>query len=265
MNEETLKKMKLMKFFGMARAFQTSLETEKINSLTTDEMIAFLIDSELDDRHNRAIDRRIRLAKFRYKADIENIIYENDRNLDKNQIMRFADCSFIDKHENILITGLTGIGKSYLASAIGYQACVLGYKVRYANTAKLFSRLKMTKADGTYLREINRLEKTDLLILDDFGLQPFDGQARMSLMEIVEDRHEKSSMIITSQIPIAQWHDVIGDKTLADAILDRLVHTAHRVDIKGESMRKKRKSGQFVESSSRPTASLHSQQTFSNQ
>jgi DNA replication protein DnaC len=265
MNTETLMKMKQMKFLGMARAFQTSLETDNMQKLTTDELIAFLVNSEMDDRHNRAIDRRIKQAKFRYKADIENIIYENDRNLDKNQILRFADCTFIEKKENMLITGLTGIGKSYIASAIGHQACVIGYKVFYANTAKLFARLKMTKADGSYLKEISRIERMDLLILDDFGLQPFDNQARMILMEIIEDRHEKRSLIINSQIPVGKWHEVIGDNTVADAILDRIIHTAHRVDLKGESMRKKRSMKQSVESSSRPTASLHSQHTFSNQ
>jgi DNA replication protein DnaC len=242
MNEQTLVKMKQMKFFGMARAFQSSFESESDKSLTADEMIAFLVDSEMDDRHNRAIDRRIRLARFRYKADVESIIYENDRNLDKNQIMRFAECTFIKKKENILITGLTGIGKSYLATALGYRACELGYKVLYANTGKLFSKLKMSKADGNYLREISRIEKTDLLILDDFGLQPFDNQTRMLLMEIVEDRHDRRSMIITSQIPVGQWHEAIGDNTVADAILDRVVHSAHRIDLKGESMRKKRRS-----------------------
>jgi len=238
MNTETLTKMKQMKFLGMARAFQTSLETGNAQKLTADELIAFLINSEMDDRHNRAIDRRIKQARFRYKADIESVLYENDRNLDKNQIMRFADCGFVGKKENILITGLTGIGKSYIASAIGQQACVSGYKVFYANTAKLFARLKMTKADGSYLKEISRIERMDLLILDDFGLQPFDSQGRMLLMEIIEDRHDKRSMIITSQIPVSKWHEVIGDNTVADAILDRIIHTAHRIDLQGESMRK---------------------------
>lgn len=238
MNTETLTKMKQMKFLGMARAFQTSLETGNAQKLTADELVAFLINSEMDDRHNRAIDRRIKQARFRYKADIESILYENDRNLDKNQIMRFADCGFVEKKENILITGLTGIGKSYIASAIGQQACVLGYKVYYANTAKLFARLKMTKADGSYLKEISRIERMDLLILDDFGLQPFDSQGRMLLMEIIEDRHDKRSMILTSQIPVDKWHEVIGDNTVADAILDRIIHTAHRIDLQGESMRK---------------------------
>lgn len=246
MNNETLTKMKQMKFLGMARAFQTSIETGNAQKLTADELVAFLINSEMDDRHNRAIDRRIKQARFRYKADIENVLFENDRNLDKNQIMRFADCTFIEKRENILITGLTGIGKSYIASAIGQQACVLGYKVFYTNTAKLFARLKMTKADGSYLKEISRIERMDLLILDDFGLQPFDSQGRMLLMEIIEDRHDKRSMIITSQIPVSKWHEVIGDNTVADAILDRIIHTANRIDLQGESMRKLIKNIQTV-------------------
>ena len=152
--------------------------------------------------------------------------------------MRFADCHFIDKSETIIITGSTGIGKSYVASAIGNQACMLGYKVLYANTTKLFARLKMSKADGSYIKEIARIEKQDLLILDDFGIQPFDNQSRSSLMEIIEDRHGKRSTIITSQLPVLQWHEIIGENTIADAILDRIVHQAHRIELSGESMRK---------------------------
>lgn len=265
MNQETLSKMKKLKLFGMSRAFQTSLETSKIEDFTTDQMIAYLVESEMDDRHNRAIERRIKQARFRYKANVEQIIYDSDRNLDKNQVLRFAECSFIDRKENILITGLTGIGKSYLASALGYRACEKGYKVLYSNTAKLFSRLKMSKADGLYLREMNRIEKMDLLILDDFGLQAFDNQSRMILMELIEDRHDKRSTIITSQIPVGNWYDVIGDKTVADAILDRIIHSAHRLDLKGESMRKKKVNNKTLESSTRPTASLHSQEFLTNQ
>ena len=153
--------------------------------------------------------------------------------------MRFAECSFIDKHENILITGSTGVGKSYIASAIGYQACAQGYKVMYHNTAKLFGKLKMAKADGSYMREIAKIERQNLLILDDFGIHPFDAQSRTALMEIIEDRHGKTSIIITSQVPVSKWHEVIGEKTVADAILDRIIHEAHRLELKGESLRKK--------------------------
>ena len=154
--------------------------------------------------------------------------------------MRLAECSFIERNENLLITGSTGIGKSYVASAIGHQACFSGYRVLYASTPKLFAKLKMAKADGSYSKEILKIERQQLLILDDFGIQPFDAQNRAALMEIIEDRHGKSSMIITSQLPVGKWHELIGEKTIADAILDRIVHDAHRMELQGESMRKKR-------------------------
>lgn len=241
MNTETLERMKEMKFFGMARAFNSCLEDERMATMTADEMISFLITSEYDDRQNRRIERQIRNARFRYNASIELLHFGPERNLDKNQLMRFAECDFIDKSENILITGCTGIGKSYIASALGNQACLKGYKVFYMNIAKLFSKLKMMKADGSYLREITRIEKQDLLILDDFGLQPMDNQNRSALMELIEDRHGIRSTIITSQLPVQEWYDVIGEKTVADAILDRLVHDAHRIEIEGDSMRRKKR------------------------
>jgi DNA replication protein DnaC len=150
-----------------------------------------------------------------------------------------SDGSFLEKKENILITGATGVGKSYLSSALGHQACQLGYRTLYFNTQKLFTRLKMLKADNSYVREIGRIEKYDLLILDDFGLAPLDSVARMILLEIIEDRHNRKSTIISSQLPVAKWYEVIGESTIADAILDRMVHTAHRIDLKGESLRKK--------------------------
>ena len=231
--------MKQMKLHGMARAFQMSLENGSKDRLTADEMVGYLVDSEWDDRSNRRTERRIRSARFRYKANIEEVHFDVNRNLDKNQLFRFSECTFIDKAENILITGSTGIGKSYIASAIGNQACMLGYKVLYANTAKLFSLLKVAKADGSIMREIARIEKQDLLILDDFGIQPFDNQNRAVLLDIIEDRHGKRSTIITSQLPVLQWHDIIGEQTIADAVLDRIVHNAHRIELIGESLRKR--------------------------
>lgn len=238
-NTTTLDKMKQLRLFGMHRAFKTNMESEQHQDMTTDELIAFLIDSEWDDRHNRHIERHIKNARFRYNASVEQILYDNQRNLDKNQMLRYAECSFIDKKENILITGSTGIGKSFIATAIGHQACSLRYKVLYLNTEKLMAKLKMAKADGSYLKEIARIERQDLLILDDFGIQPFDNQCRLSLLEIMEDRHGKHSTVITSQLPVKQWHEVIGEKTIADAIMDRIVHDAHRIELKGESLRKK--------------------------
>lgn len=240
MTQETLEKIKKLKLSGMARAYQTSLENNILSKLSADELITMLVEAEWDDRLNRNIERRLRNAKFRYQSSIENIDYEADRNLDRNQMMRFAECTYISKQENILITGSTGIGKSHVATALGHQACTLGYKVYYANMAKLFSKLKMGKADGSYMREISRIERQDLLILDDFGLVPIDNQNRSALMEIIEDRHKKASMIITSQLPVNFWHEVIGEKTIADAILDRIVHDAHRIELKGESLRKTR-------------------------
>lgn len=248
MNTTTLDKMRRMKFYGMFRAFKISMESGKQESYTPDEIIAHLIEAEWDDRQNRSIEQKIKNARFRYKAVIEDLYYNNERNVDKNQIMRLAECTFIDNHENVLITGSTGIGKSYIASALGHHACSLGYKSLYHNVPKLFAKLKMAKADGSYLKEIARIERQDLLILDDFGIQPFDAQSRAALMEIIEDRHGKTSLIITSQVPVNKWHEVIGEKTIADAILDRIIHDAHRLELKGESLRKKRASNKELTS-----------------
>jgi DNA replication protein DnaC len=240
MTQETLDKLKKLRLLGMARAYETSLENDKTLALSSDELVGMLIEAEWDDRLNRNIERRLRYARFRYQSCMENIDYQSERNIDRNQLMRLAECNFIRKHENIIITGSTGIGKSYLATAIGHQACTIGFKVYYANLGKLFSRLKMGRADGSYLKEISRIERQDLLIIDDFGLLPIDQQNRSALMEIVEDRHKKASMIITSQLPVNCWHEIIGEKTIADAILDRIVHDAHRVELRGESLRKAR-------------------------
>jgi len=243
MNTQTLEQMKQLRLHGMLRAFSTSLSSQSIN-YTNDELISYLMQSEWDDRQNRKIERLTKTARFRYSAVMENIDYGLDRNIDKNRINRFATCDFVKQKENILITGSTGAGKSYMASAIGHQACSLGYKVMYFNTTKLFTMLKMSKADGSYVKQINKLEKQDLLILDDFGLKGLDNINRHSFMEIIEDRHGKKSTIIASQLPVEAWHEIIGEQTIADAILDRLVHTAHRINIKGESMRKKQKNKQ---------------------
>jgi DNA replication protein DnaC len=240
MNEATLDKMRKMKLLGMHRAFKTNLDTEIGDTYTPDEIVAHLVDAEWDERQHRYIEQKIKTARFRYKAALEDLYYHTDRNIDKNQIMRFADCSFINKTESILITGSTGIGKSYIASALGYHACSMGYKVMYYNLPKLFTKLKMSKADGSYLKEVAKIERQHLLILDDFGLQPLDAQSRVALMELIEDRHGKGALIITSQVPVNKWYDIIGEQTIADAILDRIIHNAHRLELKGESLRKKR-------------------------
>lgn len=239
-SELLMEKMNLLRFYGMKRAFESTFETGKHLNYTQDEMINYLLDAELDDRKTRKINRSIRMARFRYRANVEDLIFDEQRELDKNQILRFAECEYIDRHENIIVTGATGVGKSYIASALGNQACIYGYKAMYTNMSKLIAKIKMLKADGSYLREITRMERVDLLVIDDFGLQPLDNQSRLSLLEIIEDRYEKRSTIITSQLPVDKWYEVIGEKTVADAILDRLVYSSHRIELKGESFRKKK-------------------------
>ena len=224
----------------MHGAFKTAIETGKTDDYTIDQFTSMMVDAEFDDRNNRKIGRAIKYARFHYNASIENIVYETARNIDKTKLLRLAQCGFIDSSENILITGSTGAGKSYIATALGYQACIEGYRVLYLNTTKLFSKLKMAKADGSYLKELAKIQRHKLIILDDFGLQPLDNQNRIALLEMIEDRHNNGSIIVTSQIPVKGWYEVIGEKTIADAILDRLVHQSHRIELMGESMRRKR-------------------------
>ncbi|MFH6960917.1 IS21-like element helper ATPase IstB [Flavobacterium aquidurense] len=240
MNEATVTKMKQMNLNGMHNAFKTAIESGKTDHYTIDQFTSMLIDSEWDERHNRRIERSIKNARFHYKSNIESLNFEVSRNLDRTLILRLADCEFVAKNQNVLITGSTGVGKSFLGTALGYQACIEGFKVSYFNTSKLFAKLKIAKADGSYLKELAKLQRQDVLILDDFGLQALDGQNRITLLEIIEDRHNNGSIIVTSQIPVQGWYDIIGEKTIADAILDRLIHNAHRIELSGESMRKKR-------------------------
>lgn len=234
-----LDKMRHMRLNGMSKAFDLTLQSGKNEKFTADEMVSHLIDAEWDDRYNRKLDRSVKMARFRYKASMEQISFEDNR-IDKNQVLRLVSCDFIKRKENIIITGSTGIGKSFLASAIGHEACSLGFRVLYQHSTKLFARMKIAKADGSYLKELSKIERQQVLLIDDFGLQPLDVQSRSTLMEIIEDRHGKSSTIFTSQVPVSKWHEVIGEQTIADAILDRIVHDAHRIEMKGESLRKKR-------------------------
>lgn len=231
--------MNRMRLLGMHHAFESCIENRQMETFTNDELVHHLVQSEWDDRQYRSLQRNLRNAQFRYKASIEQLDYEHERGLDKNLVQRLAEGGFIQKGEDLFITGPTGTGKSFLASALGQQACMLGFKVLYANTTKLMSQLKMAKADGAHLKELLAIEKKDVLILDDFGIVPLDGQCRALLLDIIEDRHGKHTTIITSQVPVKKWHEIIGEKTIADAILDRIVHKSMRIELYGDSLRRK--------------------------
>ena len=238
MNQETLDKMRQMHLLGMYNAFKTSMESFKTESMTTDQFVAWLVSNEWDDRCNRMIERLIKQASFRYKASLEEVDYSLERWLERNLLERLAELSFVKESRDLFITGSSGTGKSYIATALGYRACQKGMKVLHANTARLMGQLKMAKAKGTILQELKKIERADLLVLDDFGIQPFDAGGRMNLMDIVEDRHGKKSTLITSQVPVKDWYDIIGEKTIADAVLDRIVHQAIRIELHGDSIRK---------------------------
>ena len=239
--EATKEKMNLMKFFGMAKSYENLLDSKRDDELSIDEALAFLVDSEWEDRYNRKISRLLKTARLRYRASFAEITFRKSRNLDKGRMMRFSSSDWIRKAESIIITGSTGVGKSFLACALGNQACINAHKTMYFSCIKLFSFLRQAKGEGTYLREMEKISKQDLIILDDFGLQILDGFSRLVLLEILEDRHGCKSTIITSQLPENKWHEVIAEATIADAICDRLVHSSHKINLKGDSMRKKNK------------------------
>lgn len=228
-----------LRLHGMSRSWQALLETRKSHELSLSEGLALLLQAEEEDRSDRRFEQLKRNARFRYQASVEELRLEAARGLDKGLILGLATGEYLAKAESVLISGATGCGKSFLASALGHQACAQGYKVAYYNVQKLLLRTKMARLDGTIYKFLEKLSKTDLLILDDFGLTHLEQQQRLDLMEIIEDRHAKASTIIASQLPVASWYDVIGEETIADAILDRLVHSSYRIELRGESLRKK--------------------------
>lgn len=233
-NNQTIEKLKQMRLGAMAELHLQHVKDNRLEDMTADEYLALLTDHEWEDRQNRKIDRLTKQANFKQWASLEDISYAQGRNLDKNMFNRLGTLGFLKRKENIIVTGASGVGKSYLAQALGHQACIMGYKTIYCNTARLFKKLKLCKVDGTYLKELSKLLKADLLILDDFGLQAFDNHARETLMDIIDDRYNKTSTIISSQIPVSAWYEIIGGEgTLADAVLDRVVHSSHRIDLKG--------------------------------
>lgn len=228
-----------LRLHGMNRSWKALLETRRQSELSLQEGLEILLQAELQERENRRFDRLQKHARFRYQASVEEIRYDALRGIEKDLIARLATGQYLENGESVLITGATGCGKSFIASALGHHACAQGYKVAYFNTQKLLMKTKMARIEGTIFKIFENLAKTNLIILDDFGLTHLEHQQQLDLMEIVEDRHAKSSTIIASQLPVSSWFDVIGEETIADAILDRLVHTSHRIELKGESQRKK--------------------------
>lgn len=237
-NNQTIEKLIQMRMGAMANLHRQYVSNNQMNALTPDEYLSILIDHEWEDRQNKKVDRLIQQAGFRQKASIAEVDYRATRNLERNMFNRLATLDFIGRKENIILTGPSGVGKSYLAQALGQQACMMGHRVIYSTSSRLLARLKLAKADGTYLKELKKLAKAEILILDDFGLQAIDNYAREALMDIIDDRFNQCSTIVSSQIPVSAWYDIIGEGTVADAILDRLVNSSHRIDLKGESLRK---------------------------
>ncbi len=238
LSHPTLEKLRELRLLGMARAFQEQLELRNTEELSFEERLALLVDREAVDRDHRRYLARLRNAKLRVQAALEDLDTQHPRGLDKALVRKLASCQWITDHRNVIITGPTGVGKTFIACALAHQACRQHHSVRYARVNRLLQELVIAKGDGRYLNVIEKLAKTDLLVLDDWGLEPFTAEHKRILLEIIDDRFDRRATLISSQLPTDLWYEHLADPTLADAILDRLVHHAYRLELKGESLRK---------------------------
>lgn len=236
----TLDQLSQLRLHGMADAYQAVISLPVQEQPSIHPFIARLAEAEAQHRVNLKTQLYLKHSKLRYNAVLEQVYCNTARNLTPESLLSIADCGFIDRSENVLITGATGCGKSYLACAIGRQACSMGYKTLYLGMNRFLEKISLSKLDGTYIKMLNQLEKTHLLILDDFGIHPMDKITRLALLQILEDRYAKKSTLISSQLPVSNWHQYIGESTIADAIMDRLAGNAHRFDLKGDSLRRKK-------------------------
>lgn len=233
--------LKKLKFTGFIEALELQIKNPEMRNLGFEERLALLVENEVNFRENRKLQTRLKRAKFRDNANIADLIYESSRKLDKRLIQSLSGCDWVCRRQNVIITGATGTGKSYLSEALVHQACLKGHSVLRVQFPKIMHQLTAAKADGSYLKMQSNLGKVDVLLMDDFGIVPFSEEHRQDLLEIIDDRHRHASTVISSQLPVDQWHNALGDGTIADAILDRLVHNAHRITLEGESLRKKHK------------------------
>jgi len=236
----TLDTLKTLKLTGMVQALSEQLEMPDIADLSFEERLGLLVDRELTERRDRRFKTRLRQAKLRLSAQVEDIDYRHPRGLDQSVMRRLATCEWIRAHHQVLITGPTGVGKTWLACALGQKACRDGYSVLYLRLPRFLQELPMAKGEGRYGKVMAQLAKTDLLILDDWGLARLSDENRRDLLEMLEDRDGRRSTLVTSQLPVEHWHEALGDPTLADAILDRLVHQAYKIALQGDSLRKPR-------------------------
>ena len=235
----TLNKLQTLRLTGMIAAFQQQAQMPEIAELGFEERLGLLVDRELTDRENRRMQTRLKKANLRQTASFEDIDFQHARGLDKALMLQFATGQWLRSHSNILIVGPTGVGKTYLSCALAHKACLEGFSTLYFRLPRLFQELAIAKGDGRYASLLASFAKTDLLLLDDWGISPLSAEQRRDFLEILDDRHGTRSTMITSQFPVEHWHEIIGDPTLADAILDRIVHNAYKIILKGESMRKK--------------------------